>query len=835
MILPFSRLKFVESKKGISVIMVKKFLIILEYNKIINLIETYCNTFIGKDLLKNLLPSSNKDAVKSMLEETFEATTLLYRKGGVPISEINSEADIEVKYIESNNFLGAKALLDIANILKTSRKLFLYLYSDESFNLSEFSKMEDLFSLLYSNENVEKKIFSSIIDEDTIADDASKVLSSLRRTRKNLEQGVREKLSNMIHSSSYSKYLMEPIVTIRNDRFVVPVKEEYKDNISGAILDVSASGSTVYIEPSSVFELNNKINRIKADEAVEIEKILKNLSLMLFPIARNIRVSLNTIGKIDLIFAKAQYSKNINGICPKINDEKQIFLYGARHPLIDKNVVVPIDVSIGKDYSVLLITGPNTGGKTVCLKTVGLFCLMASSGILIPANEGSSIHVFDNVFADIGDEQSIQESLSTFSAHILNIKDILDLATSESLILVDELGSGTDPSEGAGLAISILETFYKRGATVICTTHYPELKKYALTHDGFENASSDFDVENLRPTYKLLLGIPGKSNAFSISKKLGISSDILDRAQSFIKQDDQNIETLLKNIYDDKLEIEKEKENIRKNSNQIELLRKSLERDNSKKEQEANNIISDAKIKARNILLDAKDEANEIIKELNSMTEKDNLANANEARNKLNSSINKLSQLEKQDTKKNLSPEEIQIGMEVFYTKFNSKATVIELPNSSNEVTIQVGSLTMKAKINDLLACTQTSGSANSSASLHNSGTSNIKKSEWNNSGNNLNTGKGSSVSFSNTKAQNVSSEINVIGLNVDEAIPLVDKYLDDCYMANLETARIVHGKGTGKLRDGIHKFLKKNPRVKSFRMGTYGEGEMGVTVVTLK
>ncbi len=835
MILPFSRLKFVESKKGISVIMVKKFLIILEYNKIINLIETYCNTFIGKDLLKNLLPSSNKDAVKSMLEETFEATTLLYRKGGVPISEINSEADIEVKYIESNNFLGAKALLDIANILKTSRELFLYLYSDESFNLSEFSKMEDLFSLLYSNENVEKKIFSSIIDEDTIADDASKVLSSLRRTRKNLEQGVREKLSNMIHSSSYSKYLMEPIVTIRNDRFVVPVKEEYKDNISGAILDVSASGSTVYIEPSSVFELNNKINRIKADEAVEIEKILKNLSLMLFPIARNIRVSLNTIGKIDLIFAKAQYSKNINGICPKINDEKQISLYGARHPLIDKNVVVPIDISIGKNYSVLLITGPNTGGKTVCLKTVGLFCLMASSGILIPANEGSSVYVFDNVFADIGDEQSIQESLSTFSAHILNIKDILDLATSESLILVDELGSGTDPSEGAGLAISILEKFYKMGATVICTTHYPELKKYALTNDGFENASSDFDVENLRPTYKLLLGIPGKSNAFAISKKLGISSDILERAQSLKKEDDKNIETLLKNIYDDKLEIEKEKENIRKNSNQIELLRKSLERDNSKKEQEANNIISDAKIKARNILLDAKDEANEIIKELNSMTEKENLANANEVRNKLNSSINKLSQLEKQNGKKNLSADEIQVGMEVFYTKFNSKAIVLELPNSSNEVTIQVGSLTMKAKINDLLACTQTSGSANSSASLHNSGTSNIKKSEWNNSGNNLNTGKGSSVSFSNTKAQNVSSEINVIGLNVDEAIPLVDKYLDDCYMANLETARIVHGKGTGKLRDGIHKFLKKNPRVKSFRMGTYGEGEMGVTVVTLK
>ena len=815
--------------------MIEKYLNKLEYNKILDLVSNYCSTYIGKDFVSKLMPLNNKDLVKMKLEETSTAQTLLYRKGEPPISNITN-IDIGIKNLESYNSLSAKALLDVAHVLQTSRFLHDYFFADDTFDLSDFSLLEDYFSMLYYNETIEKNILNSIIDEYTIADDASKTLSALRRNKRKLEQDVRDKLSNFIHSSSYSKYLMDSIITIRNDRFVIPVKEEYKDSISGAILDISASGSTVYIEPSSIFELNNKINGIKAEESIEIEKILKNLSLSLFPIASKIKTTLGAIGQIDFIFAKAKYSKKINGICPLINDKKEINLYGARHPLISPEVVVPIDVSLGNNYTSLLITGPNTGGKTVTLKTVGLFCLMACSGILIPARENSSVFVFDNVFADIGDEQSIQESLSTFSSHMVNIIEILKEATSSSLVLLDELGSGTDPVEGASLAISILENLHTLGALTICTTHYPELKKYALTHEGFENASSDFDVEHLRPTYKLLIGIPGKSNAFAISKKLGLSDEILDMAKSFQKDDDINIETLLKNIYDDKLEIEKEKENIRKNSNQIELLRKSLERDNSKKEQEANNIISDAKIKARNILLDAKDEANEIIKELNSMTEKDNLANANQARNKLNSSINKLSQLEKQDAKKNLSPDEIQVGMEVFYTKFNSKATVLELPNSSNEVTLQVGSLTMKAKVNDLLACTQSAVSTNSSTSSYSSSTSNSKNSKWNNnSGNNSNMRKGSSVSFSNSKAQSVSSEINVIGLNVDEAIPLVDKYLDDCYMANLENARIVHGKGTGKLRDGIHRFLKKNPRVKSFRMGTYGEGEMGVTVVTLK
>ncbi len=801
--------------------MQEKYLNKLEFNKILDILSTYCNTYIGMQYIAELIPSNDIDIVKSQLAETSSALTLLSRKGEPPISAIPN-IDVWIKNLESCNYLSAKALLEVAKILNSSRILHEYFFSDQSFDLTDFSILEDLFSMLYYNKSIEDNIFNSILDENTIADDASKTLSSLRRNKRKLEQDVRDKLSNFIHSASYSKYLMDSIITIRNDRFVIPVKEEFKDNISGVILDVSASGSTVYIEPSIIFELNNKINGIKVEESIEIEKILKNLSITLFPIASKLKTSIEIIGKIDFIFAKAKFAKNIDGICPKINTSKEVSLYGARHPLISKDTVVPIDVILGKDYTSLLITGPNTGGKTVTLKTVGLLCLMACSGILIPASENSSIYVFDNIFADIGDEQSIQESLSTFSSHMINIIDILNSATDNSLILLDELGSGTDPVEGASLAISILEHFYNIGALTICTTHYPELKKYALTHDGFENASSDFDVENLRPTYKLLIGVPGKSNAFAISKKLGLSEDILNRANSLLKDDDLNIETLLKNIYDDKLSIEAEKEKIQKNSNQIELLRKSLERDNSKLNKEAESIVADAKIKAREILLDAKEEANEIIKQLN---KKDiNAKSANEIRNKLNNSITSISNNETNMSNKNLNAEDVFVGQEVIYNKLQSKGIVLSFPNKSNEVKVQIGSMSMNVKLEDLIPVSD------------NSFNSKIKKSDKLSNisgGNHKSTNFKSSVSYSNNlKAQNVASELNVIGLNVDQAIPIVDKYLDDCYMANLEYARIVHGKGTGRLRDGIHAFLKKHPHVKSFRLGTFGEGEIGVTVV---
>ena len=776
----------------------------LEFNKILDELNSHCNTYIGKSKVFDIKPFKNKDDVERALSETSLALQLIYRKGNPPIEEFNN-IDIYIKNLYSNNFLSAKALLDVATVLKMSRALKDYFFEDETFDLSSFSILSDYFSGLYSNLNVENKIFDSIIDENNIADNASKVLSVLRRNRKKLEQDVKDKLSNFIHSSAYSKYIMDSIITIRNDRFVIPVKEEAKDKINGSILDISASGSTVYIEPSAIYELNNKINNIKTEENIEIEKILRNLSILLFPLADNLSNDVEIIGSLDFIFAKAKYSKKINGVQPIINDTKYINLISARHPLIDPEKVVPIDIHIGDDYTSLLITGPNTGGKTATLKTTGLLSIMALCGMHIPAKEGSSIYVFDNVFADIGDEQSIQESLSTFSSHMITIIDILHQATSNSLILLDELGSGTDPVEGASLAISILEDFHNKGALTLATTHYPELKNYALVTEDFENASSDFDVEHLKPTYKLLIGVPGKSNAFAISKNLGLPEYILSNAEKYLNQEHIDIESLLKKVYDDKLEIEKEKEIIKKNSNQIELLRKSLERDNSKLNAEAESIVFNAKIKAREILLNAKDEANEIIKELNN--DEIDLKKANKLRLDLNDALNNITPTTNNTA--SLSKENISIGQTVFIKKLNQNATVLTLPNKSNQLQVQFGVITMNVKLEDLALPTNTV---------------NVQKATH------------SSTSFKNSfKAKNISPEINVIGMTVDEAIPIIDKYLDDASMSGLANIRIVHGKGTGKLRSGIHQFLKNNTHAKSFRFGTFGEGEMGVTVVELK
>lgn len=777
----------------------------LEFNKILDELDSHCNTYIGKSKVFDIKPFKNKDDVERALSETSLALQLIYRKGNPPIEEFNN-IDIYIKNLYSNNFLSAKALLDVATVLKMSRTLKDYFFEDETFDLSSFSILSDYFSGLYSNLNVENKIFDSIIDENNIADNASKVLSVLRRNRKKLEQDVKDKLSNFIHSSAYSKYIMDSIITIRNDRFVIPVKEEAKDKINGSILDISASGSTVYIEPSAIYELNNKINNIKTEENIEIEKILRNLSILLFPLADNLSNDVEIIGSLDFIFAKAKYSKKINGVQPIINDTKYINLISARHPLIDPEKVVPIDIHIGDDYTSLLITGPNTGGKTATLKTTGLLSIMALCGMHIPAKEGSSIYVFDNVFADIGDEQSIQESLSTFSSHMITIIDILHQATSNSLILLDELGSGTDPVEGASLATSILEDFHNKGALTLATTHYPELKNYALVTEGFENASSDFDVEHLKPTYKLLIGVPGKSNAFAISKNLGLPEYILSNAGKYLNQEHVDIESLLKKVYDDKLEIEKEKEIIKKNSNQIELLRKSLERDNSKLNAEAESIVANAKIKAREILLNAKDEANEIIRELND--DEIDLKKANKLRLNLNDALNNISPATTNNTG-SIAKENISIGQTVFIKKLNQNATVLTLPNKSNQLQVQFGVITMNVKLEDLALPTNT---ANAQKTTH------------------------SSTSFKNSfKAKNISPEINVIGMTVDEAIPIIDKYLDDASMSGLASIRIVHGKGTGKLRSGIHQFLKTNKHAKSFRLGTFGEGEMGVTVVELK
>ena len=740
----------------------------LEYNKIIDKLKTYCKTYIGKEITAKIMPCFEKSDVINLLNLTKEATSLLYRKGNIPLSDLPNIL-INIKQLESDGILSISDLLNIARFLKISREVKEYFSSIEDIDLSTYQKLSDIFGVIYINKNIEEKIFSIILDENTIADTASAKLNNIRRETQKLEQDIKDKLNSFIHSSTYSKYIMEPIITIRENRYVVPIKEEYKSQVKGFIHDISSSGSTIFIEPISIFDLNNEITNLKIEEELEIERILAELSSILCNYVSGIKSNISTLGDLDLVFAKAKYSIDIDGILPKINDEKYINLISARHPLIAKDIVVPINISIGKNYTSLVITGPNTGGKTASLKTTGLLLLMAYSGIYIPAKESSSIYVFDNIFVDIGDEQSIQENLSTFSSHMSNIVEITNNITPNSLALLDELGSGTDPIEGANLAISILEYLYKANATTISTTHYQELKNYCLVRDGFENASFEFDLNNLKPTYKLLIGIPGKSNAFAISKKLGLNKEILDTANSLMKENDISIEELMKSIYDSKLEIEKQKEYIEKNSKQIEALRKSLEAQNENQKEKQDKILEKARNEAKQILEDAKEEANLVIRKLNNLGKKD-LSTANNLRNELNDKLKDLNS----DSSNSLNLESLKELNDKFSLKNN------RLNNSSHKYSVTFS-----------------------------------KNSKF--------------------KAQNISSEINVIGQTVDEAIFVIDKYLDDCAIAKLSPIRIVHGKGTGKLREGIHKFLKTNPHVKSFRLGTFGEGEMGVTIVELK
>ena len=780
----------------------------LEFNKILEILSNFCNTYVGRNLALNLMPSNEENQVQHLLAETEEAINLIYRNSCPSFYEINS-IDVILKKLESSLTISCKELLSLNKIFKLSYDLKDY-FNKDFLDVSNYPILNNLFSSLYFNKTVIEKISSCILDENTIDDKASKGLQTVRKNRKQLEQDIRGKLSEMIHSSSYSKYIQENIVTIRNDRFVIPVKEEYRSNIKGFIHDISNAGSTVFIEPIAVFEMNNKLSQLKIDEEREIEKVLQQLTALWFPYIEELRNDVSIIGELDFIFAKAKYAKSINAIIPEICENNEINLIQAKHPLIDSNKVVPVSIDLGKNFSTLLITGPNTGGKTVTLKTVGLLLCMACSGLAIPCSEHSQIHVFDYIFADIGDDQSIYNSLSTFSSHMLNIIDIIKNSTSNSLILVDELGSGTDPVEGANLAISILDYFKEKGALTIATTHYPELKQYAIITDGFENASVEFDVATLSPTYKLLIGIPGRSNAFEISERLGVDKHIIEKAKSMISEDQIHIEELLKNIYDDKLKIESDKEEIAKKLENISKLEASLANDNDDLKAQAQNIIDSAKIKARDILLEAKEEANEIIKKLSQLQSSEQKT-ANRLREELNTKVKDVSVISNISTtsSNSLNESEIKPNIEVFVRSLGKNAVVLSHVSKSKEVQVQIGSLKMNVSIFDLEKAVNSSKS--SSKNVQNSSYTSI------------------------SKTRTAKSEINVIGYTVEEANFVVDKFLDDCSLAKLKTVRIVHGKGTGKLKSGIHAFLKTHPHVASFRMGTFGEGEMGVTVVELK
>lgn len=745
--------------------MYKKFLEKLEYNLIKEKLAFFCKTFDGKNKAIQLEPYSDQELVQKSLDETNALIELSSRLGNLPISSLDNLAET-LKRVESQSPLTIIGLLQMLEVLKNSHELSNFYSKAKEDNLLSTNILDNYFLELYSNESIEKKIKNVIISENEISDNASPTLNRIRKEKKNLEIDIRNRLNDIIHSNTYSKYIQDKVVTIRNGRFVIPVMNEYRSMIKGFIHDLSSSGQTVYIEPTAVFEANNRINELEIDEVREIERILEELSTLLFPIFGFLKQNIELISNIDFLNAKALLSDELDASKPVISN--YIFFKKARHPLIDKNKVVPISLYIGKidevkaDFSTLVITGPNTGGKTVTLKTVGLLVLMAQSGLNITCQEGSTIKVFDNVFADIGDDQSIAESLSTFSSHMTNIAYILSNMTQDSLVLVDELGSGTDPLEGANLAISLLEKFHEIGAFTLATTHYHEIKDFCYVTDGYYNCSLEFDLKTLRPTYNLLMGIPGKSNAFEISRKLGIPQDVILNAKSLMDKPAIDSEQLFKEIYDDRVEIAKEKIQIEKNLNQVTLLRKKLEDENNNKLKIEEEKIENAKIQARQILIDAKDEADKMIRELNKISLSDNNKRQLEnLRTKMNEKINKT---------------------EGSKLDFSNLSLLNNKYNATQEKTSRKGN-----------------------------------------------------ISLNNTKAMTTSTEINIIGETVADGIEALDKYLDNCKMANLKIVRVVHGKGTGKLRQGVHDYLKKSKYVKSFRIASIGEGDYGVTIVELK
>ena len=786
----------------------EKALRMLEYNKIIDKLDSYAITYVGKELVAALEPSITLSTVKKKQKETTEAVSMILRFGNPPIAPLADFKEILNK-VRIGGVLSIKALLETASALKNMREVKEY----GKENLGEETEIiGEYFEHLYSNMNVEKEIFRCIKTEDDLDDRASSELYNIRRHIAEAESKIKDKLNDIIHSSDLSKYLQDQVVTFRNDRYVIPVKQEHRSEIKGFIHDSSASGNTIFVEPTAVFNINNEIKELKIKEQLEIERILALLTQMLDPILDDIEASIETLGYVDFIFAKAKLSLSMNAFEPIVNDKNYINLKKARHPLIPENVVVPIDVWIGKDYKTLVITGPNTGGKTVTLKTVGLLSLMAQSGLHIPASESSEIAVFDNIYADIGDEQSIEQSLSTFSSHMKNVINITNNANKNDLVLVDELGSGTDPVEGAAIAMAVLEYLRNSEITTIATTHYSELKTYAMQTENVENASCEFNVETLKPTYKLLIGVPGRSNAFAISKKLGLSEKILEKASTYLSAETIRFEDVLNKMELDRIKAKEQKEVADKLLTEAKQEKEKVESEIKKLEDKKNDILQKAKTEARDILLDAEYEANEIIKELTNLKknkDKNVGKNAEEARTKIKKSISEIQKdliKPKKEIKNSIKPEEIIVGMPVFVPSLDQEATIVSLPDKKGNVMIQSGIIKLSIHPSQLEKSKEA-----------------VKKAEV-------------KVNMMvKSKAKDITTEINLLGMTVDEATNTLEKYLDDAYLSGLKQVRVVHGKGSGALRKGVQSYLRTNPHVSSFRLGMYGEGDSGVTIVELK
>lgn len=782
----------------------------LEYNKIISRLVSFACSDGAKQILHKLEPMTDIDKINTALDYTNDALTRVYQKGSVDFSRIK---DIRgsIARLKVGSSLNALELLNISMLLECAAHIKGY-YEQRADSIQPLIDMLDPVTLL--NNTIKK----CIISEDEISDDASANLRSIRRQKNIAADRIHTELNKILNSPSTRTYLQDYVITTRQGRFCLPVKAEYKSLMPGMVHDQSSTGSTVFIEPAAVVKLNNDIRELELKEQAEIEVILADLSAKAAEYTDSLLSDYEILTNLDCIFAKALLSRHFNCSRPVMNNKGIVNIKKGRHPLIEPHTVVPIDIYLGTDFNLLIITGPNTGGKTVSLKTVGLLTLMAQAGLNIPALEHSDIAVFDNIFADIGDEQSIEQSLSTFSSHMTNTVDILKKADSNSLILFDEIGAGTDPTEGAALAIAILDSLHRRNITTMATTHYSEIKMYALTTDGVENACCEFDVQSLRPTYRLLIGVPGKSNAFAISKKLGLSDNIINDASRRLDSEDIKFEDLVTDLEQSRVTIEREREELNEYKAQIAQLKSELTKKTERLDERTDNIIRKANEEAARILKDAKEYADKTINAMNKhgMTVKELEKNRSAIREKMNKRQEKL----KIEPANNISEHkahdisEFKVGMHVKVLTMNVIGTVSQIHKNKNQVTVLVGSLSTKMDIKNLAILKGYKDPAETSSKPK---------------------GAGGSGKIKMSKSSSVSSEINLLGYTVDEAIAVLDKYLDDAYIARIPQVRIVHGKGTGALRSGITSYLHGVPYIKEFRLGQIGEGAEGVTIVTFK
>ena len=791
----------------------KKALRVLEYNKIIDLLVNNAYSEMGKELCRKLEPMTDLSEIKDAQRDTSDALYRIVKKGSVSFSGLK-DIGLSIKRLDIGANLGISELLSISSVLNVAGRVKTY--GRRETEDEQRDSLDDMFEALEPLTPLNKEINRCIISEEEIADDASPKLKDIRRHIRIANEKIHSELNSML--AGQRNYLQDAVVTTRNGRYCIPVKSEYRSQVSGMVHDQSSSGSTVFIEPMAVVKLNNELRELELKEVEEINVILANLSHMAAEYIDSLDCDLRVLTKLDFIFAKANLSKHYRGSEPVMNDHGYINIKKGRHPLIDAKKVVPIDVYLGKEFNLLVITGPNTGGKTVTLKTIGLFSLMGQAGLHIPAFDGSELAVFNDIFADIGDEQSIEQSLSTFSSHMTHIVDILDKADYKSLVLFDELCAGTDPTEGAALAISILQNLHKRQITCAATTHYSEIKVYALSTPGVVNACCEFDVETLSPTYRLLVGIPGKSNAFAISGKLGLPSYIIEDAKKRIGSNDRAFEDLLTNLEENRVTIEKEREEISSYKAEIEELKNKLEAKKDKLDERSERILREANEKAANILRDAKEYADSVIRkfnkyEKNGVSASEMEAARKHAREKLDSVSGKLSLANKtaSTSRKEYTAKDFHIGDRVKVLSMNLEGTVHTLPNAKGELTVSMGILNSKVNIKDLIILAD--APANTPVKKTASGAGAIKMS----------------------KTATISTEINLIGMTVDEAIAHLDKYLDDAYLSHAPSVRVVHGKGSGILRNAVQNHLKRQKYVKSYRLGTFGEGDAGVTIVEFK